>query len=76
MSIPLHLPIPVHADKYSDTQVMWIELGRFKKSFIHAHNHGHVWGCYVTRNGKVAYQDNNRRSYYNILKKVKPLNTL
>lgn len=71
MSIPLHLPIPIHENKHSETQIMWIELGRFKKSAIHALTHGHVWGCYLTKNGNVAYRDNNRRSYYRILKKAK-----
>lgn len=68
MSIPLHLLIPIHSSKHSQEVVMWIELGRFIKPAYRALIHGHAEGCYLTKNGNVAYHDNNGKSYYKILK--------
>ena len=68
MSIPMHLTIPIHASKHSETIVMFVEFKKFKKSFQRAFSNGDVWGAYLSKNGNVTAQDYNGKSHYKILK--------
>lgn len=68
MPIQENLYIPIHASKASETILKFMDFKCFKKSFQHAYECGSVWGVYLSKKGNIAYQNNNGRSYYKILK--------